>query len=104
MFAGEEDEETEVVVAVEEEEDVEEEDDPALKAWLIAEAARRGRGIRTSDVIEDALRRLRDSLLPENDNISQPDRLTEKASVPSRSRPPHSWKTEASVPPRPAGW
>ena len=33
--------------------------DPALKDWLIAEAERRGRGIRTSDVVEEALRQLR---------------------------------------------
>ena len=30
--------------------------DPTLKQWLIAEAARRGRGIRTSDVVEAAIR------------------------------------------------
>lgn len=30
--------------------------DSVLRAWLIAEAARRGRGIKTSDIVEAALR------------------------------------------------
>jgi hypothetical protein len=30
--------------------------DPEMKGWLIAEAARRGRGVRTSDIVEAALR------------------------------------------------
>lgn len=53
--------------------------DPALKTWLIAEAARRGTGIRTSDIVEAALRCYQTHIVHEGSHAA-----SEEVSLPSR--------------------
>lgn len=52
--------------------------DPELKAWLIAEAERRGAGIRTSDIVEAALRFYRGHVVDEG-SLARPVEVSPSA-------------------------